>query len=80
MAKREDLPDWVVEALSAHGGKGSVSDVAKYIWIHHEPDLRTSGDLFYTWQYDMRWAAQRLRDVGKLRYIREDRKNLWTLR
>ncbi|SDW39046.1 hypothetical protein SAMN05444006_10397 [Allgaiera indica] len=25
-----------------------------------------SGDLFYTWQYDMRWAAQNLRGAGKL--------------
>ena len=32
------------------------------VWRDHEPDLRASGDLFFTWQYDIRWAAQRLRD------------------
>ena len=36
------------------------------IWKHHENDLQTAGSLFYTWQYDMRWAAQKLQKEGKL--------------
>jgi hypothetical protein len=66
LAKREDLEEWVYEALRRHGGEASLLDVAKYIWNEHEDDLRASGNLFYSWQYDMRWAAQRLRDKGKL--------------
>jgi hypothetical protein len=31
----------------------------------HQSDLENSDNLFYTWQYDMRWAAQRLRDDGR---------------
>jgi hypothetical protein len=31
------------------------------LWKKHEPELRKSGDLFYTWQYGMRWAATELR-------------------
>ncbi len=54
-------------------------DVAKEIWREHETDLRSSGDLFYTWQYETRWAAQKLRDEGKLTYIRKDKKPVWQL-
>ncbi|HEX2094654.1 MAG TPA: hypothetical protein VHG28_19775 [Longimicrobiaceae bacterium] len=67
MATRDVLQDWIVEALQSLGGQGRIMDVSKYIWHHHEPDLRHAGDLFYTWQYDMRWAAQKLRDAGKLK-------------
>jgi hypothetical protein len=40
--------------------------VSREVWRQHESDLRNSGDLFYTWQYDIRWAAQRLRNDGVL--------------
>jgi hypothetical protein len=56
---------WVSAALAEHGGQAKIVDVARHIWQYHESDLRASGDLFYTWQYDMRWAAQKLRDEGK---------------
>ncbi|MAN98240.1 hypothetical protein [uncultured Roseovarius sp.] len=64
MADREDLKKWVVEALKDHGGQAALIDVAKHIWKHHEVELRASGDLFYKWQYDMRWAAMVLRKQG----------------
>lgn len=66
MLTRDVLEDWVLNALVASGGVGSPASVAKHIWEHHRADLEGAGDLFYTWQYDMRWAAQRLRDAGKL--------------
>lgn len=67
MATKYDLQPWVEEALRALGGSGTVVEVARLIWQRHEADLRSSGDLFYTWQYDMRWAAQTLRDTGRAR-------------
>ncbi len=60
------LKAWVIEALGELGGKGSVVQVAEHIWKHHENDLRAQGDLFYTWQYAMRWAAQVAQHEGKL--------------
>ena len=65
MANRESLLAWVFDAVKALGGEASVTEVAKYLWNNHEAELRQSGDLFYTWQYEMRWAAQRLRDEKK---------------
>lgn len=60
------LEDWIVEALNAMNGRGSPVTVSKHIWEHHRLELERSGDMFYKWQYDMRWAAQRLRDTNKL--------------
>lgn len=70
MITRDVLEDWVLEALHAMGGTGSPASVAKEMWKRHSQELMEAGDLFYTWQYDMRWAAQRLRDEGKLRKAR----------
>jgi hypothetical protein len=63
---RASLEPVVVAALKAHGGQASVMDVAKYIWKHHEADLRRT-DFFYIWQYDMRRAAENLRNRGVLK-------------
>lgn len=64
MATKHDLADWVTSALSRLGGRGRLTSVARDIWSHHESELRSSGDLFFTWQYDMRWAANVLRRKG----------------
>jgi hypothetical protein len=61
MLVRADLKPWIVDALQAHDGRASVLEVCKYVWDHHQDDLRRGGDLFYTWQYDIRWAATKLR-------------------
>ena len=66
MAKREDLLDWVQEAVLAIGKNATRVQVAKHIWSNHVTELRESGDLFFTWQYDMRWAAERLRRSGEI--------------
>jgi hypothetical protein len=66
VTSRRDLLEWVAEALSELGGSAPVVEIAKVIWKKHEGDLRASGNLFYTWQYDMRWAAQQLQIDGRL--------------
>ena len=65
MATRDDLKRWVFEALTDLG-PSKVPEIAKHIWINHEAELRKSGDLFYTWQYAMRWEGQKLQMEGKL--------------
>src|SRR5437870_8827553 len=64
---KTDLIEWLADALRAHGGSASIVDVCKHVWKEHEDDLRRSGDLFFTWQYDIRWAAYRLRREGRMR-------------
>lgn len=77
MATREDMKSWVILALMSLGGKAWPSDVAKYIWDNYEADLRSSGKLLYTWQYDARWAAQSLRNAGKLKPVHGRRDRPW---
>jgi hypothetical protein len=79
VATKHDLQLWIQEALEALGGAGTVVNVARVIWQRHEADLRASGDLFYTWQYDMRWAAQVLRDTGQAKPDSETARGWWEL-
>jgi hypothetical protein len=79
MAKKSDLTDWVIEALRERGGTAHHVQIAKYIWDHYEAELRDSGDLFYTWQYDLRWAGKKLRDRGILRPDDDTERGVWAL-
>ena len=56
------MTDWVVDALSELDGAGSLLAVCKKIWQRHGEDISTAGDLFYRWQYEVRWAADIPRD------------------
>lgn len=46
---------------------------------HHEQELRDAGDLFFSWQYDLRWAAQALRNEGELKAKDGKRSGGWEL-
>lgn len=79
MATKHDVTNWVVDALQALGGRASLVGVAKEIWRHHDLDLRSSGDLLYTWQYDMRWSANVLRNKGVLKPTHVSPRGVWEL-
>jgi hypothetical protein len=65
-AGRPSLTAWLLESLRAHGGAASLIQVARDIQHLHEDELRRSGDLYFTWQHDLRRVAARLRDEGRL--------------
>ena len=79
MGKKSDLEAWVVEAIGSSSGSCTVLEVAKYIWSNHEQDLREQGDLFFTWQYDMRWTAKYLRDQGVIKPVNASARGVWEL-
>jgi hypothetical protein len=79
MATKGDLVAWLEDALRAQGGRGTIVELCREIWQRHEPDLRLSGDLFYTWQYDIRWAAYKLRETGVLKPDAESPTGVWEL-
>jgi hypothetical protein len=62
MATKEDLAGWVMQAVLKNGGEAKIVAICKSVWDNHEQELKQSGDLFYTWGYDIRWAGQWLRD------------------
>ncbi|UPQ75927.1 hypothetical protein [Chryseobacterium nepalense] len=77
--KKENLKDWIIIALRNSGGKARLLQVCKFIWINYEKELLNSGDLFYTWQYDVRWAATKLRKEGILKSANEQKNGFWEL-
>ena len=79
MITRDDMKPWIIAALKAHGSKARVVQVCKYIWDHYENEIRAAGDLLYTWQYDVRWAAQNLRDEGILKSMEGNKRGPWEL-
>lgn len=79
MVTRDDMTEWVVHALDSFGGQGWPKDVAKFVWKNYESELRGSGDMLYTWQYDLRWAAQKLRNEGTLKPVNGRRDLPWEL-
>jgi hypothetical protein len=79
MLTKQDLPKLVLDALHQLGGSGTVVEVARQVWQDHETELRESGDLFYTWQYDLRWAAQHLRNEGQLAPTSRGAASRWAL-
>ncbi|AIW21124.1 hypothetical protein F0267_13885 [Vibrio coralliilyticus] len=79
MAIKNDLQQWVCDALEHHGGEARLIEVSRYIWQHHEAELRVSGDLFYTWQYYMRWAATQLRKNNTLKPVSDSPRGIWKL-
>jgi hypothetical protein len=63
---RQALVPIVEEAVRHHKGRADHAAVAKYIWDHHESELKASGAFFYKWQYEARWAADELKRQGRL--------------
>lgn len=80
MASREDLQDWVLQALESLDRSGTIVQVAEHIWKNHSKELQASGDLFYTWQYDMRWAATKLRNKNIILPAEASQKGQWILK
>lgn len=79
MTDRSSLKAWVLEALRELGGEGKIVEVCKLVWRDHQAELEGAGDLFYTWQYDIRWAAQYLRDNGYMVSVARRRNAPWVL-
>ena len=79
MATKGDLAKWLAEAVRANNGRASIAKVFRQAWTTHEGELRRSGDLFFTWQYDIRWAATELRKEGVLRSAASSPKGIWEL-
>jgi len=70
----------VYEALEYYNGKSSIIDIAKYIHNNYENLLKISGDIYYTWQYDYRWAATQLRNEGKIKRSNECDRGIWEIK
>lgn len=76
---RLDLPEKLFSTLKSMEGKGTILEICKEFWAEYEVDLKESGDLFYTWQYDIRWAATELRKSKRMKAAELSKKGTWEL-
>ncbi len=74
---RYDLADILYKSLKALGGSATIVEVCKYVWNNFEAQLQSSGDLFYTWQYDIRWAATTLRKAKRMKDANASPVGVW---
>lgn len=74
---RYDLPDILFKSLKDMGGQASIIEVCKYVWEKYKTNLQDSGDLFYSWQYDIRWAATELRKTGRMKPAEISPRGVW---
>lgn len=79
MADKENLREWLISALKANNGKASIVDVCKFIWNNYKIELEESEDLFFTWQYDIRWAATQLRKERIMCAADQSPQGVWEL-
>lgn len=77
--KRTDLPEYLFATLISIGGKGSIVEICKRFWKEHSDELEKSGDMFYTWQYDIRWAATELRKQKRIKAAGISPKGTWEI-
>jgi len=76
---RKAMTSWVLHALGELGGSGSILEICKYIWKKHENDLVNSGDYFYKWQYEVRWAGDLLQKEGMIEKGTGKKRGVWKL-
>ncbi len=79
MITMDDLSNMIIEALRYYGGRASLVEICKYVWNNYESELRKSGDLFFTWQYRIRWQATQLRKKGILKPADSTPKGIWEI-
>lgn len=61
---RHDFKPWIMEALDSNGGRAGIFQIARFIWDNYHHKISRDKKILYTWQYEMRWAAQSLKDDG----------------
>lgn len=79
MQGRELLKAWVIEALQDLGGRADILSLCKKVWDHHGQEIRDTDDLFYLWQYEIRWAGNLLRKDGIIRPANSSPRGTWEL-
>ncbi|MGE4385740.1 MAG: hypothetical protein AB7E39_07770 [Endomicrobiaceae bacterium] len=64
---RQDLPELLYKTIKSLGGSAKMQEIFEKFWEVYYKDLEKSGELFYTWNYDIRWAATKLRNEKRMK-------------
>jgi hypothetical protein len=76
---KKDFSEIIHEILKENRDSMNVLQISKEIWKKHSVRLYES-DIFYTWQYDFRWAGTELRKKGIMKPSSECSKGFWELK
>ena len=79
MQTREIMKEWVKQSLVQLGGRATIIDICKNVWENHKIEIQDTADLFYQWQYEIRWAGDLLRREGTLVPARTSPRGVWEL-
>jgi hypothetical protein len=74
---RNELMPMIIEALRANGGSAKIYEVCKHVWDKNNSKISAGGKMLYTWQYDIRWAANQLRRQNKIESLP---RGFWSLK
>lgn len=64
---RKDLPDILYQLIKELGESATMMTIFRKFWKDHKSELNENDDFFYTWNYDIRWAATKLRKEGRMK-------------
>ena len=76
---RKTMTNWVEDALQSHNGSATIFQVCKRVWEDHGDEITAAGDMFYKWQYEIRWAGDMLRKDGVIRSATDSPRGVWEL-
>uniref|UniRef100_A0A6C0KZZ2 Uncharacterized protein n=1 Tax=viral metagenome TaxID=1070528 RepID=A0A6C0KZZ2_9ZZZZ len=79
LLQKTDFPDIIYTILKENGGSMNIMEISKEIWRRHNHSL-SMNDMFYTWQYDFRWGATKLRKQNRMKGSTESPKGIWELK
>lgn len=75
--KKSDLPNILYDIIRSLGGRADMMTVFEEFWRRYGATLTPPDPLFYTWNYDIRWAATELRKSGKMKSTHLCEKGIW---
>ena len=76
---KEMLPDLLYGVFKDMSGHGSIISICKRFWSNYENELKNSDDLFYTWPYNIRWAATAFRKTGRMQDANLSPSGVWEI-
>jgi hypothetical protein len=73
---RADFIPLIIAALNQLGGSARIFEVCRHVYQNNTVRITQDPRVLFTWQYDIRWAAQSLRDQN---VITSTPHGFWTL-
>lgn len=77
--QKTDLPDLLYLTIQKLGGSANMMTIFKEFWKNYGNQLSPKDDLFYTWNYDIRWAATELRKTKRMKPTINSDKGVWEI-